>query len=182
MHLRSVRTAEDARAEAGAQSLSDLYERHIGRAIALARLLAGDDHVAEDLAEEAFIRAAGRFAHLRRPEAFGAYLRRTLVNLCRAHFRRLRVEREWLRRQDRREPTERAAFDPEDRDVVWQAIEDLPWRQRAAIVLRYYEDLSVAQTADVLRCSPAAAESLLSRGIASLRVVLRKQSLEEGQS
>jgi DNA-directed RNA polymerase specialized sigma24 family protein len=58
----------------------------------------------------------------------------------------------------------------DDRDMVWRAMSRLPWRQRAALVLRYYEDLSVDQTADVLRCSRRAADGLISRGLAALRV------------
>jgi RNA polymerase sigma-70 factor (sigma-E family) len=157
------------------RTLSALYEEHVGRAVALARLLTGDDHAAEDVAQEAFIRTAGRFAHLRRPEAFGAYLRRTVVNLCRARFRRARIEREWLRRQDRREAVTRPAFDPDDRVTIWDAIESLPWRQRAAIVLRYYEDLPQAEIAELLRCSVGATESLLSRAMATLRATIAEE-------
>ena len=153
--------------------LAELYERHVGRAVALARLLTGDPHLAEDVAHEAFIRVVGRFAHLRNADAFDAYLRRTVVNLCHARFRRLRVERAWLRRQNVTDVGERPAFDPAERDLVWGAIQRLPFRQRGAVVLRYYEGLSVAETGAVLGCSTRAASSLLVRALASLR-----QSLE----
>jgi RNA polymerase sigma-70 factor (sigma-E family) len=170
VHLEGVRTAEEwAPVAERRRTLSALYEEHVGRAIALARLLIGDDHLAEDVAQEAFIRTAGRFAHLRQPEAFGAYLRRTVVNLCRTRFRRARLERDWLRRQDRHEPASRPAFDPDERAIIWKAIEALPWRQRAAIVLRYYEDLSQADIAELLHCSVGATESLLSRAMTALR-------------
>ena len=100
-HLGDVDTAERAsRAEAhGASGLAALYQRHVGRPVALARLLTGDPELAEDLAHDAFVRVAGRFGHLRQPDRFDAYLRRTVVNLSKAHFRRLRIERDWLRRQ-----------------------------------------------------------------------------------
>src|SRR5207244_8694066 len=67
-----------------------------------AYLLTGNEADADDLVHEAFIRASGRFAHLTRPANFGAYLRRTLINLHINRLRRLRLERRylgWLRRQ-----------------------------------------------------------------------------------
>jgi DNA-directed RNA polymerase specialized sigma24 family protein len=81
--------------------LAELYERHVGRAVALAALVGGDADAAEDIAHEAFIRTAGRLAGLRDPSAFDIYLRRTVVNLCRARARRALIERAtrdgWLR-------------------------------------------------------------------------------------
>jgi RNA polymerase sigma factor (sigma-70 family) len=162
-------------AELKAGELAELYQRHVGRAAALARLLTAEDQAAEDLAHEAFIRCVSRFAHLRRPDAFDAYLRRTVVNLCRTRFRRARVEREWLRRQDLREQVERPAFDPDVRDQLWRAVERLPWRQRAAVALRYYEDLSLAQIGEVLRCSDRAAEALVARALVTLRETIREE-------
>lgn len=167
-----MHSSADERAQG---NLAELYERHVGRSVGLARLLTGDRDVAEDLAHEAFLRVAGRFRHLRAPGAFESYLRRTVVNLCRARFRRLRVERAWLRRQPRNEPLAHPAYDPDDRQAVWHALERLPYRQRAAIVLRYYEDLSVGQTGDVLRCSTRAANSLLARAMATLRKELPEE-------
>jgi RNA polymerase sigma-70 factor (sigma-E family) len=159
------------------RTLAVLYEQHVGRATTLARLLTGDDHVAEDVAQEAFLRTAGRFSHLRRPDAFPAYLRRTVVNLCRARFRRQRLERDWLRRQDRREPPSHPSYDPDERATVWSAIEALPWRQRAAIVLRFYEDLSHSEIAELLGCSVGATESLLSRAITTLRTTMTEEDV-----
>jgi RNA polymerase sigma-70 factor (sigma-E family) len=156
-------------------SLDELYEAHVAGAIKLATLLTGDPSTAEDLAHEGFIRSAGRFGHLRSPASFDAYLKRTVVNLSRQRFRRQRVEREAVRRQGELEPIAQAAYSPEDRDAVWSAILRLPFRQRAAIVLRYYEDLSEEQTAMVLRCSPRAANSLVSRALTTLRRILAKE-------
>lgn len=158
--------------------LGELYERHVGRAIALAQLLTGDPHLAEDLAHDAFVRVAGRFGHLRRPDAFEAYLRRAVLNLCRARWRRLRLERAWERRQARREDPASAAYDSQERDAVWRAIGCLPYRQRAAVVLRYYEDLSVGSVADVLGCSTRAARSLLARAMATLRQALKEEQVQ----
>ena len=156
-------------------SLEELYERHVAGAIRLATLLTGDPSAAEDLAHEGFIRSAGRFRHLRTPTSFDAYLKKTVVNLSRQRFRRQRLEREAVRREGVSEPMASPPYSPEDRDVVWSAIMRLPFRQRAAIVLRYYEDLSEAQTAVVLHCSARAANSLVSRAMATLRQELAKE-------
>jgi RNA polymerase sigma factor (sigma-70 family) len=73
--------------------LSDLYVRHAPEGIRLGFLMTGDRALAEDLVQEAFARLIGRLRHLRDPGAFGAYLRRTVVNLATSHFRRRQVER-----------------------------------------------------------------------------------------
>jgi RNA polymerase sigma factor (sigma-70 family) len=156
-----------------------MYERHIGRATALARLLTNDPHLAEDLAHDAFIRAAGRLGALRDPAAFEAYLRRTTVNLCHARLRRLRVERRFLGRQPPLGPVS-PEDRVEDRDLLWGAIRRLPYRQRAAVVLRFYEDLSEHQAADVLRCSPRAVNALVSRAMTTLREALSTEDADEG--
>ena len=157
--------------------LAELYERHVGRAVGLARVLTGDPQAAEDVAHEAFVRVAGRLAHLRHPDAFDAYLRRAVVNLCHARWRRLRLERDWERRQAPSNDRAPTPYDSHERDVVWKAIERLPYRQRAAIVLRYYEDLEVRSVADVLGCSTRAARSLLARATATLRGTLEEERL-----
>jgi RNA polymerase sigma-70 factor (sigma-E family) len=153
--------------------LGELYQEHAGPALRLAYLLTGDRALAEDLVQEAFVRVAGRFVHLRDPDAFGAYLRRAVVNLANSHFRRRRVERAYLT-QAQAEAGVRAgggAADPsvEDRDRLWTALGRLPDRQRAAIVLRYYEDLSEASIAELLQCRPGTVKSLVSRGLEAMR-------------
>lgn len=149
--------------------LAELYVRYWPAAVKLGYLLTGDKDMAEDLAQEAFIRVAGRFGHLRHVGAFDAYLRRTLVNLHVSGIRRLRLERAYMAK-------ERAglrAGPPNEPDVpeeLWRALQELPRRQRTAIVLRYYEDLSEQAAADELRCSVAAVKSLVARGMATLRL------------
>ena len=170
---RSVTAAHDT----SDSRLAELYEWHVGRAVGLARVLTGDPQVAEDVAHDAFVRVAGHFAHLRNPDAFDAYLRRAVVNLCHARWRRLRLERAWERRQAPRDEPAPAQYDSHERDAVWRAIERLPYRQRAAIVLRYYEDLAVGSVADVLGCSTRAARSLLARAMATLRETLEEERL-----
>ena len=149
-------------------SLADLYVRHAPEGIRLAFLLTGDRALAEDLVQEAFARLVGRLRHLRDPGAFGAYLRRTIVNLATSHFRRRRVERAYLARSGMA-PEAETNLNEERDATIHDALLRLPERQRAAIVLRFYEDLSDVQTADVLRCSPGTVRSLVSRGMKTLR-------------
>jgi RNA polymerase sigma-70 factor (sigma-E family) len=154
--------------------MSALYEAHAPEAFRLAYLLTGDREGAADVMQDAFVRLFGRFRDLREPQAFGAYLRRTVVNLCRDRFRRLRSERA----RDARERSLRAATlgslpDVEAKDVIGQALRGLPYRQRAALILRYYEDLSEHETADALGCSVSAVKALVTRGMRAMRERLR---------
>jgi RNA polymerase sigma-70 factor (sigma-E family) len=151
--------------------MGELYAAHAPDAARLAYLLTGDPVLAEDLVHEAFVRLFGRFRDLRDPGAFRAYLRTTVVNLTRSHFRRRRVERSYLERErGRPEP----AADAPEPDETWEALQRLRPRQRAAIVLRFYEDLSEAQTADILRCPVGTVKSLVSRGLEQLRIEMTR--------
>jgi RNA polymerase sigma-70 factor (sigma-E family) len=155
--------------------IGELYVRHADAAVRLAYLLTGDRALAEDLAQDAFVRLAGRFVHLRDPGAFDAYLRTTIVNLSHSHFRRKKVERAYLDRV-------RSAPAPvgtdttgryEERQELWDALGRLSRRQRAAIVLRFYEDLPETEVAQVLGCAPGTVKSLVSRGLERLRTEIR---------
>jgi len=150
--------------------LAELYSRHAGESLRLAYLLTGDGSLAEDLVQDAFVRLAGRLLHLRDPGGFQAYLRKTIVNLAKSHFRRRVVERRFIERQAEPRPID--APDLSGREGMRRALMELPVRQRTAVVLRYYEDLSEAQTADVMRCRPSAVKSLVFRGMTTLRASL----------
>jgi len=159
--------------EADHGTMAELYTRYVPGGIRLAYLLTGDRHQAEDLAHEAFVRCVGRFGHLRGHGAFDAYLRRAIVNLHTSALRHLRVEREWLRREGPRAVAATASQrDVSERTDLWDALTTLPSRQRAALVLRYYEDLSERDTAEALGCSLAAVKSLVARGTEALRTQL----------
>jgi RNA polymerase sigma-70 factor (sigma-E family) len=156
--------------------LGELYLRHGPSGLRLAYLLTGDRQLAEDLVQEAFVRMAGRLAHLREPEAFNAYLRRTIVNLTGMHLRRRRVERAYLRREESlASPEQPAGPDLELREYLWRTLLRLPPRQRAALVLHYYEDLSERDAAEVLHCRPSTYRSLVARGMSALRTQIRSE-------
>lgn len=160
--IEQVRIAEHGR-------IGELYLGHADAAVRLAYLLTGDKDLAEDLVQDAFVRLAGRLVHLRDPAAFEAYLRKTVVNLANSYFRRRRLERAYEMRV-RHAPQQVAPSGwVEDRQALARALHGLPQRQRAAIVLRFYEDLSEAQTADIIGCRPGTVKSLVSRGLEALR-------------
>jgi len=148
--------------------LSDLYVAYAPDGIRLAYLLTGGRALAEDLVQDAFARLVGRLRHLREPSAFWTYLRRTIVNLATSHFRHRRVERAYLERVAAA-PVVLANDNDELDETMHRVLLELPQRQRAAIVLRFYEDLTDVQTAAVLGCSPGTVRSLVSRGMQTLR-------------
>ncbi|HYG71776.1 MAG TPA: sigma-70 family RNA polymerase sigma factor, partial [Actinomycetota bacterium] len=128
--------AGDATAEPRATAsdrVADLYARHVPATVGFAYLLTGDRAEAEDLVHEAFIHAIGRLRHIRRPDAFEAYLMRTVVNLRISRLRRLRVERRYLERERNARVAVAHPPDVEQRDEVWHALHGLPPRQRTTI-------------------------------------------------
>ena len=151
--------------EAGADTLRRAYEDHGARLLRLATLLAGSRDVGEEIVQEAFVRAATAL-HRLSDEEMGAYLRTIALNVWRNRLRRLAIERRlrvpWIAMSQDERPFE-------ERDALWRAIRRLPPRQRACLVLRYYEDLSERETATLLGCSVGTVKSQSSRGIARLR-------------
>jgi RNA polymerase sigma-70 factor (sigma-E family) len=173
MNVAMVKAREGQAAKVEGGRLGELYLRHAGDATRLAYLLTGDRALAEDLVQDAFVKLAGRLAHLRDPAAFHSYLRRTVVNLANSHFRRKRVERTHLQRMQGAVRREAWPADPETREDLWKELQNLSSRQRAAIVLRFYEDLSEQRVAEILNCRPGTVKSLVSRGLETLRHEIR---------
>lgn len=115
-------------------SLSKLYTAYAADGIHLAFRLTGDRALAEDLVQDAFARLVGRLRHLGEPNAFWAYLRRTIVNLATSRLRRLQVERAYLDRL-----AAAPAADTNDNDeldeTMHRVLLGLPQRQRAAVAM-----------------------------------------------
>jgi RNA polymerase sigma-70 factor (sigma-E family) len=141
-----------------------------GALLRLAYLLTGDRHLAEDLVQEALGRAHRRWGQIRRAENPHAYVRRMIVN---QHI-------SWRRRRSSTElPVEPAAVPDRSsaaaddrvlqRDVTWRALQRLPDRQRAVLVLRYYEDLTDAEIAVTINAAVGTVRSLAARAFARLR-------------
>jgi RNA polymerase sigma-70 factor (sigma-E family) len=135
--------------------------------LGFAYLLVGDRAIAQELTQEAFIRSFARFRDLHSERALGLYLRRTLVNLSRNHFRRAALER---RLGSIPGPTAvQRSPDVDEHLTLVHAVRRLPPRQRTVIVLRYFEDMTEAQMAEVMDTSIPAIKSLLQRALRRLR-------------
>lgn len=155
---------------ASRDNMAALYRDLAPDAARLAYLLTGDRDLAEDLVQEAFLKMLGRFEHLRKPASFQAYLNRTIVNLSKKQWRRRDVERRYIDRESATTSTDRnEAPDLPMKEALWVALQALPHRQRTAIVLRFYEDLSEHETAQLLDCSTKAVRSLVGRAKDALR-------------
>lgn len=160
--------AGDPTARREVAALREAYEQHAARILRLCVLLTGRQETAEDLVQEAFVRVAPKLAQVER-EQVGAYLRATVLNLWRNRLRRLAVEHRLHRIDDSRVEM---AF--EERDAMWSAIRRLPPRQRACLVLRFYEDLTERETAAVLGCSVGTVKSQTSRAVRRMRDELNR--------
>ncbi|MEV4618770.1 SigE family RNA polymerase sigma factor [Asanoa sp. NPDC049573] len=137
--------------------------------VRLARLLAGDDHRADDLVQEVLARAYPRWARIARADDPDRYVRRMLVNARNSGWRRAMRRREVSLTGFDTLPASASGVDSADRDALWRLVAGLPARQRAALVLRYYEDLDDAAIAEILGCSAVTVRTHVMRAIATLR-------------
>jgi RNA polymerase sigma-70 factor (sigma-E family) len=140
-------------------TFAQLYRERYAPMVRLAYLLTSDMMVAEELVQDAFVRVHRRWAQV---EDAPAYLRRAVVNACTSHHRRGFLER-------RHPPAPPEPVTPPEVDELWDVLATLPPRRRAALVLRFYEDLPLADIAAALGCSTGNVKSLLHRGLAQLR-------------
>ena len=139
----------------------------------LAYLLTGDRDAAEDLLQNALAKCYRNWERVRGVEQPDAYVRRILINERNSRWRRI------VRRADSAgshvlevhdPPAPPAAVDPAESLDLWRHVQALPRQQRAVLVLRYYEDLTEAQTAEILGCSLGTVKSHTSRALAAMRL------------
>jgi RNA polymerase sigma-70 factor (sigma-E family) len=137
-----------------------------------AYLMVGDRGLAEDLLQEGLTKTYVAWPRLRDVANAEAYARKAIATTAISWWRR----KSWQNERPRGELPERLLPERTDevvqRDWVWNALQSLPPRQRAAIVLRYYEDLTEAQTAEALGCAVGTVKSQVSDGLKRLRAVL----------
>jgi RNA polymerase sigma-70 factor (sigma-E family) len=133
-----------------------------------AYLLCGDWHRAEDLVQNTFVKLYRAWNRISRHETLDAYTRRILVRTFLDEARRGFFHREQPT-EEQPDLTASPVRSVEDRMVLQRALVEVPPRQRAALVLRFWEDLSVDDTAKALGCSAGTVKSQVSRGLATMR-------------
>lgn len=138
-----------------------------------AYLLTGEHHAAEDLVQTALTRAYAAWRRIKDSGAVDAYVRRTMVNVDASWWRRAwrRLERTTDTIPERAIPPP-VVEDSEGDEQLWNAVQQLAPRQRAVIVLRYYEDRSEAETAELLGCARGTVKSTSYQALAKLRAAL----------
>jgi RNA polymerase sigma-70 factor (sigma-E family) len=144
-------------------AFSAFYAVEQARMVRVAFLLTGSTETAQDVVQDSFVRVYAKWGSIRDP---AGYLYRTVVNACRSQHRRATREQ---RTRDRVGPVSATVLEA---DEMRDALASLPYRQRAALVLRFYDDLSEAETAAALGCRPGTVGSLVHRGLAQLKKVI----------
>jgi len=157
----------------GAAALEAVFRREYARLVALARLLVDRQVEAEEIVQEAFVRALAGWERLEQREDPLPYVRRTVVNLSRDGLRRRRtVRRAALPAIGRAAAADVGVVLDEDQRELAAALRSLPERQRECVVLRYLLDLSTAETATTLGITGGSVKTHLSRGLAALEAAL----------
>lgn len=155
-------------------TFESLYASDYGAVVGLVYGLAGGRAAAEDVAQEAFLRAHRDWDRVGRMASPGGWIRRTALNLARSRWRRLRVEMRTLLTLSRPESTPDP--DPEV-EVFWDELRRLPRRQAQALALRYVEDRSITEIADVLGIAEGTVKALLHQGRQRLGRQLRAKGV-----
>jgi RNA polymerase sigma-70 factor (sigma-E family) len=151
----------------------ELYSAHYRTLVRLAAMLVRDTPTAEEVVQDAFIAMHGGWHRLKDTDKALAYLRQAVVNKSRSVLRhRVVVEKNMQQAPPDMPSAEHGAFVLLERSEVVAALRDLPERQREAIVLRYYADLSEAEIAATMGITRGAVKSHTARGMASLRTAL----------
>jgi RNA polymerase sigma factor (sigma-70 family) len=148
---------------AGEGRFEEVYRSSYPRMTRIAFLMTGSNETAEEVVQDAFVALYQRLDDVAEP---AGYLYRSVVNGCRARRRRQAVA------ERLGAPRPRADVLPPDLDETWQALRQVAPRRRAALVLRYYADLPLAEIARTLECSTGTVKSLIHRGLAQLKEVI----------
>jgi RNA polymerase sigma factor (sigma-70 family) len=139
-------------------ALAALYEAEWPKLLRVAYVLTDSLPTAEEIVQDAFVRLQSAPGVVANP---GGYLRTTVVNACRDVHRHRAVVR--------RTPLPRSESTIDEHDELFDALASLPWRQQAALVLRFHVDLSDTDIAAALGCRPSTVRSIIRRALATLR-------------
>jgi RNA polymerase sigma-70 factor (sigma-E family) len=165
-------------------TVTALYAEHALGLTRLALIMVGDRPTAEDIVQDAFCGLHRRWPSLRDQAKALSYVRSAVLNGCRTEFRRARTAagraakdgQDYEAQLPPAWSAESAALATEERREVLRALLRLPPRQREALLLRYYLELSEAELASAMRISKGTAKSTVARGLTALRVLLKEES------
>jgi len=172
-------TEDPARAEtaggAARGHVTTLYEAHAPSLVRLALVILGDQGAAEDVVQDAFLGLYRRWDHLADPSAAPAYLRTSVLNGCRIAMRR-RSRRGGVPDGRPLESAEATVLHVQDQRALIAAVRRLPARQREALVLRYFLDMTEDQVAAAMQVSRGTVKSATSRAIAKVGRMMKEES------
>ena len=154
------------------RALAALCRDEHARLVGLLALYVGSRPVAEDLAQETLIRLHQHWPRVRTMPSPHSWISGVGINLARSWWRRRYAEHRANRRFEAGRPTHAGLGEPADVLTVRAAVAQLPPRQRAVLVLRFYAGLSVAEAAEQLGCAPGTVKSLTHKAVAGLRRVM----------
>jgi RNA polymerase sigma-70 factor (sigma-E family) len=174
--VESLTEPRRAAPETGRRQVTALYQAHALGLVRLAVLMVGDQPTAEDVVQDAFLALYRRWPTLKDPERALAYVRASVLNGCRmVHRANSRHGEITMAAPDAIESAEETALLGEATREVLTVLRRLPARQREAVVLRYYLDMTEDQAAQTMRVSRGTVKSATSRGLAALGRLLKEE-------
>ena len=159
------------------RAVTAIYSEHYRSLVRLAAFLVRDNATAEEVVQDSFVAMHGAWRRLRDTDKALSYLRQSVVNRSRSVLRhRMVVDKNTPKPPPDMPSAEHGAIIQLERSAVVSALRGLPERQREALVLRYYGDLSEAQIASVMGISRGAVKSHTARAMAALRAELERDT------
>ena len=175
---RNIQVAAEDYVDAGSVDFDEFVRTHVSALLRTAYLLTGGDGpAAEDAVQETLTRLFPRWVKVQRADNPMAYVRRSLINTYLNGVRSGPAHELVVRVVEEQSVGPDIAQAAVDRDQIRRLIRQLPERQRAALVLRYFDDLSDRDVARALGCRPGTARSLISRGLATVRAELARSQV-----
>jgi RNA polymerase sigma-70 factor (sigma-E family) len=158
-------------------AVTAIYSEHYRSLVRLAAFLVRDNATAEEVVQDSFVAMHGAWRRLRDTDKALSYLRQSVVNRSRSVLRhRIVVDKNTPKPPPDMPSAEHGAIIQLERSAVVTALRALPERQREALVLRYYGDMSEAQIASVMGISRGAVKSHTARAMSALRTVLERDT------
>lgn len=168
---RSEVTRADSEPQPVVRDFEQFYRQNYGAVVGIVFGLSGSRHAAEDIAQEAFLRAHRSWADVRGHPNPEGWVRLVAMNLARSRLRRLGAETRALARFAGMNHTPFPEIEPPN-ETFWKAVHSLPHRQREVVALHYLEDMAVADIAQVLEIAVSTVKNSLAQARSNLAMTL----------